>query len=82
MDRIDAITDILSDPAYENLHIVTIIEVGSLPNLVTLTSPLPLTTPLNLMIQYVTLSRLVPVPHHCLPTLWITHHMRAAGSRY
>jgi cellulose 1,4-beta-cellobiosidase len=36
---IDPIADILSDPAYSDLRIVTVIEVDSLPNLVTNVSP-------------------------------------------
>jgi cellulose 1,4-beta-cellobiosidase len=44
-DYIDPIAQIMADPRYENLHIVTIIEIDSLPNLVTNTDPRPTATP-------------------------------------
>ncbi len=42
---IDPIATILRDPAYRNLRIVTVIEIDSLPNLVTNVTPRPTATP-------------------------------------
>ncbi|HEX6353023.1 glycoside hydrolase family 6 protein [Actinophytocola sp.] len=42
---IDAIAAILARPAYANLRIVTVIEIDSLPNLVTNVAPRPTATP-------------------------------------
>ncbi len=42
---IDPIAAILADPAYANLRIVTVVEIDSLPNLVTNTSGRPTATP-------------------------------------
>ena len=44
-EYIDPIVDIMSDPAYRALRIVNIIEIDSLPNLVTNISPRPTATP-------------------------------------
>ena len=44
-EYIDPIAAILARPAYANLRIVTIIEIDSLPNLVTNVSPKPTATP-------------------------------------
>nr|WP_306832925.1 glycoside hydrolase family 6 protein [Catenuloplanes nepalensis] len=44
-DYIDPIVEIMGDPAYANLRIVTIVEIDSLPNLVTNVSPRPTATP-------------------------------------
>ncbi|WP_035697603.1 glycoside hydrolase family 6 protein, partial [Glycomyces tenuis] len=38
-EYIDVIVDIMSDPAYADLRIVNVIEIDSLPNLVTNVSP-------------------------------------------
>ncbi|NJP68987.1 glycoside hydrolase family 6 protein [Streptomyces spiramenti] len=45
-DFIDPIADILSDPAYADLRIVTVIEIDSLPNLITNVGSRPTATPL------------------------------------
>ncbi|WP_043179090.1 glycoside hydrolase family 6 protein, partial [Streptomyces sp. NRRL F-2890] len=42
---IDPIAEILADPAYADLRIVTTIEIDSLPNLVTNVTPRPTATP-------------------------------------
>jgi cellulose 1,4-beta-cellobiosidase len=42
---IDPIAEIVADPAYANLRIVTVIEIDSLPNLVTNTGSRPTATP-------------------------------------
>ncbi|AUS81038.1 glycosyl hydrolase family 6 [Actinoalloteichus sp. AHMU CJ021] len=42
---IDPIAEILSDPAYADLRIVTTIEIDSLPNLITNVTPRPTATP-------------------------------------
>ncbi|UWM51195.1 glycoside hydrolase family 6 protein [Streptomyces carpaticus] len=42
---IDPIAEILADPAYADLRIVTTIEIDSLPNLITNVSPRPTATP-------------------------------------
>jgi cellulose 1,4-beta-cellobiosidase len=44
-EYIDPIAAIMADPAYANLRIVNIIEIDSLPNLVTNVSPRPTSTP-------------------------------------
>jgi cellulose 1,4-beta-cellobiosidase len=44
-DYIDPIAEIMRDPAYADLRIVTIVEIDSLPNLVTNVSPRPTATP-------------------------------------
>jgi cellulose 1,4-beta-cellobiosidase len=44
-EYIDVIADIMADPAYGNLRIVNIIEIDSLPNLVTNVSPRATSTP-------------------------------------
>jgi cellulose 1,4-beta-cellobiosidase len=44
-EYIDPIAEILARPAYANLRIVTVIEIDSLPNLVTNVSPRPTATP-------------------------------------
>jgi cellulose 1,4-beta-cellobiosidase len=44
-DYIDPIAAIMADPAYANLRIVTVIEIDSLPNLVTNTGGRPTATP-------------------------------------
>ncbi|GAB7037585.1 MULTISPECIES: glycoside hydrolase family 6 protein [Catenuloplanes] len=44
-DYIDPIVEIMGDPAYANLRIVTVVEIDSLPNLVTNVSPRPTATP-------------------------------------
>ncbi|MFL6120714.1 glycoside hydrolase family 6 protein [Actinophytocola sp.] len=44
-DYIDPIAASLADPAYANLRIVTVVEIDSLPNLVTNTSGRPTATP-------------------------------------
>ncbi|GAA4899263.1 cellulose 1,4-beta-cellobiosidase [Stackebrandtia albiflava] len=44
-EYIDPIADILSDPAYADLRIVTVIEIDSLPNLITNVTPRPTATP-------------------------------------
>src|SRR5262245_30346037 len=44
-EYIDPIAQILADPAYADLRIVTVIEIDSLPNLVTNTSGRPTATP-------------------------------------
>jgi cellulose 1,4-beta-cellobiosidase len=44
-DYINPIRDILADPAYANLRIATIIEIDSLPNLITNTGSRPTATP-------------------------------------
>jgi cellulose 1,4-beta-cellobiosidase len=44
-DYIDPIVDIMGDAAYANLRIVTVVEIDSLPNLVTNVSPRPTATP-------------------------------------
>jgi cellulose 1,4-beta-cellobiosidase len=43
-EYIDPIVDILGDPAYANLRIVTVVEIDSLPNLITNVSPRPTRT--------------------------------------
>ncbi len=45
-DYIDPIADILDDPAYSDLRIVTTVEIDSLPNLVTNVTPRETATPL------------------------------------
>src|SRR2546422_718251 len=44
-DYIDPIATILGDPAYANLRIVTVVEIDSIPNLVTNVTPRPTFTP-------------------------------------
>ncbi|MDT0319552.1 glycoside hydrolase family 6 protein [Streptomyces sp. DSM 44918] len=44
-EYIDVIADILADPAYADLRIVTVIEIDSLPNLVTNVTPRATATP-------------------------------------
>jgi cellulose 1,4-beta-cellobiosidase len=44
-EYIDPIADIMADPAYANLRIVAVIEIDSLPNLVTNTGSRPTATP-------------------------------------
>src|SRR2546423_10403431 len=44
-EYIDPIATILSDPAYANLRIVTVVEIDSIPNLVTNITPRPTFTP-------------------------------------
>jgi cellulose 1,4-beta-cellobiosidase len=42
---IDPIAEILSDPAYADIRIVNVVEIDSLPNLITNVSPRPTSTP-------------------------------------
>jgi cellulose 1,4-beta-cellobiosidase len=44
-EYIDPIATILGDPAYANLRVVTVVEIDSIPNLVTNISPRPTFTP-------------------------------------
>jgi cellulose 1,4-beta-cellobiosidase len=44
-EYVDPIVDILGDPAYANLRIVTVVEIDSLPNILTNVDPRPTATP-------------------------------------